>query len=182
MTSLDTSPKVVAAMLRAGAEMAIVCPGKGSEARNALYFKFRALADALDAQAVTPTETKAAAFKRTMDLIGGTYGRGFNDGFAAGSDRPDASGRVNQCDGCRRGLPLLDGVHRGEGYDLIGCTAHLYALAPLPATPWRERVERAMIQHTGHFNPDGSHASNTERMSHALAAAFPEYAPADGEA
>lgn len=33
----------------------------------------------------------------------------------------------NQCDGCRRGLPLKDGVHRGEGYDAIGCTAHLYA-------------------------------------------------------
>ena len=29
----------------------------------------------------------------------------------------------NQCDGCRRGLPLRsDGVHIGEGYDLIGCT------------------------------------------------------------
>jgi hypothetical protein len=32
----------------------------------------------------------------------------------------------NQCDGCARGLPLEDGIHRGEGYDLIGCTAHLY--------------------------------------------------------
>jgi len=35
----------------------------------------------------------------------------------------------NQCDGCARGLPLKDGIHRNDranGYDLIGCTAHLY--------------------------------------------------------
>jgi len=33
---------------------------------------------------------------------------------------------MNQCDGCRRGLPVVDGVHQGTGYDMIGCTAKLY--------------------------------------------------------
>ena len=33
---------------------------------------------------------------------------------------------MNQCDGCNRGLPLVNGIHRGEGYDLIGCTADRY--------------------------------------------------------
>lgn len=35
---------------------------------------------------------------------------------------------INQCDGCRRGLPLdRHGVHHGPGpYDVIGCTKDLY--------------------------------------------------------
>ena len=33
---------------------------------------------------------------------------------------------MNQCDGCRRGLPLKDGFHQGEGWDAIGCTADRY--------------------------------------------------------
>lgn len=37
---------------------------------------------------------------------------------------------VNQCDGCRRGLPLNDeGVHvsgSGSGFDMIGCTRNRY--------------------------------------------------------
>lgn len=35
--------------------------------------------------------------------------------------------QINQCDGCRRGLPVNDhGIHRAAGYDFIACTAHLY--------------------------------------------------------
>jgi len=39
----------------------------------------------------------------------------------------------NMCDGCQRGLPLVDGwngiaYHKGNGYDTIGCTKHLYKL------------------------------------------------------
>ena len=34
---------------------------------------------------------------------------------------------VNQCDGCRRKLPLNEyGIHVGEGYDMIACTAKRY--------------------------------------------------------
>lgn len=33
---------------------------------------------------------------------------------------------MNQCDGCRRKLPLVHGTHYGEGYDMIGCTAGRY--------------------------------------------------------
>jgi hypothetical protein len=34
---------------------------------------------------------------------------------------------MNQCDGCRRGLPLKDRIHRGtDPWDAIGCTSHLY--------------------------------------------------------
>ena len=35
---------------------------------------------------------------------------------------------LNQCDGCRRGLPLKDGSHNNPDspWDSIGCTAHLY--------------------------------------------------------
>lgn len=32
----------------------------------------------------------------------------------------------NQCDGCRRGLPLEDGIHVSEDGYMIGCTKHLY--------------------------------------------------------
>lgn len=34
---------------------------------------------------------------------------------------------VNQCDGCRRGLPLEGGIHFGEGHDMIACTRRRYA-------------------------------------------------------
>lgn len=47
------------------------------------------------------------------------------------SDSPSLSdmrdSEANQCDGCNRGLPLVDGIHRGEGYDMIGCTRERYA-------------------------------------------------------
>ena len=33
---------------------------------------------------------------------------------------------MNQCDGCRRGLPIDNGIHRGEGYDMIACTRDRY--------------------------------------------------------
>jgi len=36
----------------------------------------------------------------------------------------------NQCDGCARGLPIDEhGIHRGEGYDVIVCTADRYTSA-----------------------------------------------------
>lgn len=37
-----------------------------------------------------------------------------------------AAGVRNQCDGCARGLPIRDGIHRGVGYDAIVCTADRY--------------------------------------------------------
>lgn len=33
---------------------------------------------------------------------------------------------INQCDGCRRHLPIIDGVHMNFGYDMIACTADRY--------------------------------------------------------
>jgi hypothetical protein len=33
---------------------------------------------------------------------------------------------MNQCDGCRRELPLEGDIHVGEGYDMIACTASRY--------------------------------------------------------
>lgn len=33
---------------------------------------------------------------------------------------------MNQCDGCRRHLPIIDGVHMDFGYDMIGCTKDRY--------------------------------------------------------
>lgn len=36
---------------------------------------------------------------------------------------------MNQCDGCARGLPLVNGIHKGEGWDAIGCTADRYVVA-----------------------------------------------------
>ena len=39
----------------------------------------------------------------------------------------EADVEINQCDGCRRGLPLDgNGIHWGTGYDMIGCTASKY--------------------------------------------------------
>jgi hypothetical protein len=36
---------------------------------------------------------------------------------------------MNQCDGCARRLPLKNGLHRGIGWDVIGCTKHRYPQA-----------------------------------------------------
>jgi hypothetical protein len=41
---------------------------------------------------------------------------------------------TNQCDGCARGLPLANGIHRGPGsWDVQGCTANMYASPVAPA-------------------------------------------------
>lgn len=39
---------------------------------------------------------------------------------------------VNQCDGCRRGMPIRDGVHYNPdgSYDYIACTAEDYPCSP----------------------------------------------------
>lgn len=37
----------------------------------------------------------------------------------------------NMCDGCQRGLPLVDGLHRGASpFDLLCCTAGRYGHTP----------------------------------------------------
>lgn len=34
---------------------------------------------------------------------------------------------INQCDGCRRKMPIKNGIHYGDGdYDLIACTKERY--------------------------------------------------------
>ncbi len=33
----------------------------------------------------------------------------------------------NNCDGCARGLPVVNGLHMDNGMAICGCTAHLYA-------------------------------------------------------
>jgi hypothetical protein len=34
---------------------------------------------------------------------------------------------INQCDGCRRRLPIKNGIHKGDGdYDMIACTKARY--------------------------------------------------------
>jgi hypothetical protein len=42
----------------------------------------------------------------------------------------DPKSPLNQCDGCARGLPIENGIHRGKGYDLIACTADRYTDKP----------------------------------------------------
>ncbi len=37
---------------------------------------------------------------------------------------------INCCDGCQRGLPIKDGIHKGTGYDMIGCTKDRYESSP----------------------------------------------------
>ena len=34
----------------------------------------------------------------------------------------------NNCDGCARGLPVVNGLHIDNGKGICGCTAHLYAI------------------------------------------------------
>jgi hypothetical protein len=49
---------------------------------------------------------------------------------------------MNQCDGCRRGLPLRGRIHFGpEGYDLIACTADRYANAETVAETMRKQLD-----------------------------------------
>ena len=54
-----------------------------------------------------------------------------------GAPKPKSAPPLNQCDGCRRGMPLKDGLHRAPGYDFIGCTAERYT-KPEPAPPLDE--------------------------------------------
>lgn len=59
---------------------------------------------------------------------------------------------INQCDGCRRGLPVSErGIHRGPGsWDLIGCTAARY-----PSGPWKLGDEFLPFHPSAsHINPD----------------------------
>jgi len=42
-------------------------------------------------------------------------------------EKVEFTGNINQCDGCRRGLPIDEnGIHYGEDFDMIGCTANKY--------------------------------------------------------
>ena len=41
----------------------------------------------------------------------------------------DIREQINQCDGCRRGLPLKNGLHIGKSkFDMVGCTKDRYEL------------------------------------------------------
>jgi hypothetical protein len=70
---------------------------------------------------------------------------------------------MNQCDGCRRGLPVKNGIHRGAGWDAIGCSKSLY-----PKTedwPTDEETEKRMVpimQNGG----DGAHHNELELGSY----------------
>ena len=83
---------------------------------------------------------------------------------------------VNQCDGCRRGLPLVEGIHKGEGYDFIACTADRYA----PAVR-REDVELLLRRYTVAVEVQaklGYWRAEVDELSAALLAL---YAPPAGE-
>lgn len=61
----------------------------------------------------------------------------------------------------------------------VNLTEAAAALDAIAATPWSERVARAETASAGYFNPDGSKATTRDRLTHALRAAFPEYAPTE---
>lgn len=53
----------------------------------------------------------------------------------------------NMCDGCQRGLPLVDGIHHGSlGYGLIGCTAERYGHSPLIGDPTRDAFRESAMR------------------------------------
>jgi hypothetical protein len=54
--------------------------------------------------------------------------------------QPDASER-NQCDGCRAGMSLQDGIHYEDGHPHICCTANRYVT---PTAPEGEVVRTVM--------------------------------------
>lgn len=60
-----------------------------------------------------------------------------------GADMSQETEPINQCDGCRRRLPLVNGIHREPGGGMgIGCTADRYRQeTELPGLPiaWRYR-------------------------------------------
>lgn len=44
-------------------------------------------------------------------------------------ERKPMTGEINQCDGCRRGLPVKDGIHTGTGmWDKMVCQKHRYEI------------------------------------------------------
>jgi hypothetical protein len=64
---------------------------------------------------------------------------------------------VNQCDGCGRGLPVSGGLHRGEGYDLMACTADRYA----GAQPKRDDQMKGILM--SEISPEGEALPPSER-------------------
>lgn len=71
------------------------------------------------------TKQYRAAYEANWIAVGGGPWR-----YRCTACRPDTvvfTGDINQCDGCRRGLPVdADGNHYGDGYDMIGCTRKRY--------------------------------------------------------
>lgn len=52
----------------------------------------------------------------------------------------------NQCDGCRRGLPVRDGTHYGKSpFDAIGCTADRYCTAEELADLRKAQSKRLVV-------------------------------------
>ena len=57
---------------------------------------------------------------------------------------------LNQCDGCRRGLPIVNGLHEGQGYDKMCCTKNLYGeymkKKRSPNSPyWRKKADEIFM-------------------------------------
>ena len=63
---------------------------------------------------------------------------------AAAPDRASDNAARNQCDGCARGLPISDGLHREpfSGLPVMSCTADRYAPAAPPAGRGEGEVKR----------------------------------------
>ena len=88
-------------------------------------------------------EVDKGTFYALVEAMDTTQHLGEHEGASYVCDKPDGSRIIlghsdgvysiiveepepNQCDGCARGLPMTEGIHRGAGYDLIGCTADRY--------------------------------------------------------
>ena len=74
-------------------------------------------------------------------------------------EQPAVTLTMNQCDGCARGLPVVNGIHKGIGWDAICCTKNRYQQPE--DWPKPERIE--IIAHNGN---DGLHYEAQENSSY----------------
>lgn len=48
---------------------------------------------------------------------------------------------LNNCDGCARGLTVIDGLHRENGMPVQGCTSHLYESIRKPIPNEKDKMQ-----------------------------------------
>ena len=70
-----------------------------------------------------------------------------------------SAGVINQCDGCRAGLPLRDGTHEDAGRGVMLCEREKYEPSPSPPSARETHARLGFKTMRGDFVPDNAPAT-----------------------